>query len=1472
MKAPLLFAIFLVSCVFAFTQPPCNCTLTQGDFSAPLPFMSTNSTAVDFYSYGNPNGSSANTGLEVAETLLVMLHEDTNTGNTSLIIILDIPNDATGGNVDLTVNCLPDSAYVALADDGGELFGSPPTITGDFNWVGCCTDGGVIGGVGCGNTITINPTINSGINLFSLVYGTPNAPTYVNMPEIQCPITINCGGPTCCNDAFDFSATTQDANCEDSNDGSINLETDCATAPSFQWSNNATTEDISGLAPGTYSVTITDANNCTATASYTIGSGPSPQPSITGPTEFCEGDAIILGVDGTYPTYLWSTNSPSSTISVNSPGNYSVTVTDGNGCTGAASTDITENPVPVSNDYGDYCQGDIYYYPGNGQSYVQGDYTITFNDASYLGCDSIVMLHVTEHPSPTTNLFHTICEGESIEVGGIPYNISGVYDIVLQTGFGCDSTVMLDLTVLDPYAFVVEPPSITCWLTQVVIDGNLSIGDQFEWSTINGCIDGPTTLPFMTACSPGTYCLTVTSIGFDSGGPVICEEEYCVEVMDDTEELQISADGTAVTCESSMDGTATANVTGDPNDYLFQWDDPNTSLTQTITDLPGGNYCVIVTSLITGCYAEACYFVDSPEPIDITIDSEDIDCNGEETGTATADASGGAGNFSYEWNTSPVQGTATASNLPAGTYTVVVTDGNGCTEEAVVDILEPSAMVGTPSSVNANCNGEDSGSATISVTGGTGVLTYEWNTTPVQNDSTATNLTAGDYTVLVTDANGCTIEENYTITEPDALSLSETTTQTSCNNTPDGSATVTASGGVGPYTYLWDDPQNQETPTANDLMSGDFTVTVTDANGCTAEITATVTSPNGMAVTPSSVDASCNGGNDGSATVPTTGGTQPYTYAWDDPQSQTTETATGLSAGTYNVTITDDNGCEEYETFVIGEPAAVSLTTTTVNALCNEDANGSATVTASGGTPGPGYSYAWDDPNMQTTPTASGLTAGTYTVLVTDDNGCTASTSVQITEPPVLSLDAVSTDALCNQASDGEATVTPSGGTSPYSYLWDDPNGQTTATASNLLAGTYTPTVTDANGCTEEISITINEPPALVLDTEGTDPDCNDSGDGTATVTPSGGTAPYTYLWDDPNNQTGSTATGLDGGTYTPTVTDANGCSESQSVTLTAPTALSLTSTQTNILCYGDGTGDATVTPTGGTAPYEYLWDDGASQNTATAVNLPAGTYTPTVTDDNGCTAEIVVTLTEPGAALAATGTSTDAFCGVDNGTIDLTVTGGTPNYTYNWNNGEYTVEDPQNLSPGTYSVIVTDANGCTFTTSVDVSTPSGLGATVDITDATCNGEANGLIDVTVTGGAAPFDYDWDVDTNDGNEDFADVGAGNYVLIITDNDGCTFTVNALVEEPDALQATATPSQASCGLSDGSISLVVSGGTGNYTFDWDNDGTGDNDDPQSPDGLPQGVYTGVVTDENGCSITVDATVTVPNGPSGSDISN
>ena len=461
------------------SMPPCSCTVTQGDFTSPLPFLSSNTSAVDFYDYGNPLAASANTGLEMSQTMLIMLYEDLTTTNTSLIIILDEANDGSGGNGEVTFNCLPPSAFVEFSDDAGELAGTPPTITGNFNWAPCCTDGGIIGGVGCGHTFTINPDLTSGITLFSLVYGTPSVPTYVDMPQLNCPITINCGGTACCQEAFEFSATTQNASCENSQDGMIDLTTDCATTPIFVWSNGEGTEDLFGLNPGTYTVTITDANGCSEIESYIIDpDNPSPNPSIIGPTEFCAGEPVELSVDGNYSTYLWSNGNPSSTIFVTTPGTYTVTVSNGAGCTGTASTTLVENPVPEPDIMGP--TGVCIFYDT-----IMLDAGAGFVTYQWSSGESTQSIEVTEF---------------------------GSYFVTVTNSFGCSA---FDFTIVEPLANPfpeITGPTSICEGNPIILDASGAY-ISYQWST--GDVS-----PAIVTSTGGTYSVTVTNtddcIGMDS--------------------------------------------------------------------------------------------------------------------------------------------------------------------------------------------------------------------------------------------------------------------------------------------------------------------------------------------------------------------------------------------------------------------------------------------------------------------------------------------------------------------------------------------------------------------------------------------------------------------------------------------------------------------------------------------------------------------------------------------------------------------------------------------------------------------------------------------------------------------------------------------------------------------------------------------------------------------------------------------
>lgn len=382
--------------------------------------------------------------------------------------------------------------------------------------------------------------------------------------------------------------------------------------------------------------------------------------------------------------------------------------------------------------------------------------------------------------------------------------------------------------------------------------------------------------------------------------------------------------------------------------------------------------------------------------------------------------------------------------------------------------------------------------------------------------------------------------------------------------------------------------------------------------------------------------------------VSVTGGTGSYTYLWDDVNGSTTSSVSGLAAGTYNVTVEDANNCIAVSSATISEPALLLANATGSEVLCNGDM-GAGTVSASpsGGTAG--YTYNWEDSNNQfvsQSMSVGGLDVGIYNVTVTDANGCTAIGSAAVTEPSGLTLSMTGDALSCNGDMDGTVSVTVTGGTGAYMYVWDDTNASTTASVGGLGAGTYEVTITDANNCTYTDSYEVTEPSAaLSLTAAGSVLDCNGDVDGIVSVTVTGGTSSYSYLWDDVNGSTTASVSGLGAGSYEVLVTDANGCTSTVTAVVSEPTAVEVTTINViDVACNGDASGSAEASATGGTeaGDYDYLWSDG--QTTAIALNLAAGTYTVTVTDDNGCTAETSVTIGES-TDLVLTGDVTNVAC-----------------------------------------------------------------------------------------------------------------------------------------------------------------------------------------------------------------------------------
>ncbi|SHK71142.1 T9SS type A sorting domain-containing protein [Epilithonimonas mollis] len=406
-----------------------------------------------------------------------------------------------------------------------------------------------------------------------------------------------------------------------------------------------------------------------------------------------------------------------------------------------------------------------------------------------------------------------------------------------------------------------------------------------------------------------------------------------------------------------------------------------------------------------------------------------------------------------------------------------------------------------------------------------------------------------------------------------------------------------------------------------------------------------------------------------------------------------------------------------------------------------------------------------------------------------------------------LSLAPSQTNVSCNGGSNGTATVTASGGTTPYTYSWNTSPVQTTATATGLAAGTYTVTVTDATNATKTQSFTITQPASAVSGTTVvTNVACNGASNGAINLTPAGGTAPYTFNWG--GGVTTEDRTGLAAGTYTVVITDANGCTATVNATVTQPaSAVSGTTVVTNVACNGASNGAINLTPAGGTAPYTFNWGGGVTTEDRTG--LTAGTYTVVITDANGCTATVNATVTQPASAVSGTTVVTNVACnGASNGAINLTPAGGTAPYTFNWGGG-VTTEDRTGLTAGTYTVVITDANGCTATVNATVTQPTALTATTSQTNIACNGGSSGIATINVSGGTGPYTYSWS--PSGGTAATASgLSAGTYTVTVTDANTCTLSRTFTITQSAPISAPTGATEQTFNSGDNLNALVVNG--------------------------------------------------------------
>ncbi|MAX68718.1 MAG: hypothetical protein CMP60_03385, partial [Flavobacteriales bacterium] len=1267
------------------------------------------------------------------------------------------------------------------------------------------------------------------------------------------------------------------------------------TPPSYTYAIVGGSFQSSQIFPGlcgdsTYSIIVMDANGCQDTTDKYLSEPDSLifSDSLSDYNGFniscfgySDGSIHFQNPSGGNSPYQYSTGGTFSNnmnytglSATNNP--YTVTLKDDNGCIEVHNITLTEpdefsinltidsvyGPTNTSISCPGFCDGGISVVPTNGVAPILYD--------------------LTTYPTQTSTFWTGLC-------GDITF---GTYTLNATDANGCPASTNITLQEPLPFVYTVDSTPEYCSDSNGTASINVTQGGTGSYAYLWDDLQFQSTAT-ATGLMSNLYQVRFT----DANGCMESQFVFVTEV-----DITITFDSVPP-CSGGLLGEATANPNGVPP-YSYLWGTGQT--TQTITGLNPGYYSVTVTDF-NGCTITDSVEIPLAQIVNVAVDlsnsTQSVLCNGYPADTITVIASGGSGFATYQYNipgASPTpQYNTVFTGIYPGTYPIVAVDANGCSDTTLFTISEPDIIYFTATFSNVSCHSGSNGFAWVdSVSGGTGTpYSYTWvnsNSDTISQSYMATNLIAGTYTVSVTDIYSCVSNPqsvSVTISEPTPL-VSTTTiiNHSSCegNQTAaNGEAQVIASQGTPGYSYSWTGPSWPTYPlgfTATgdniiNLWPGTYYVTIIDDTGCIHYDTAVINPGVNPILDLTVQNVSCFGFNNGTITTGAISGTPPYSFSdngFSTPGNPFGYTFPATGPSSYFITVIDAEGCTDSDSIFINEPDELVISSLTPqNISCYDSADGQITANAYGGTGS--YSYFWNNGGQTTNP-AVGLipsTIGTpYFVIVTDSMGCSkVSSSQPITQPDELIISLLTVSHVsCNDGSDGSVISTVIGGTQPYFYSWSGGLDS----ISNLSAGDDTLTVTDGNGCITSQNFTVTEPQALSIQFTRDSVTCLGGSDGDASAIISGGTNPYSLLWDD--SSTTAIVTTFDAGFHTLTVTDGNGCTFTDSVEILEPSqSVQIDSLIiSEISCFEADDASIKILATGGYAPYMYSNDNGVTtQNTIFFGNLPSDQYIVYVEDNIGCTDTVHIYIDQPDSLYIDTTIFSPISCnGANDGYIlnnpgGIVAVGGTQPYLYSLNGLAYHTS-PINFppfGPGLQTVEVLDANNCAAQDIIIVTEPNPIYVNITTSnwngyEVQCHGGSNGTANISINGGTGPYTTKvLDVLGNivyNGNSLIIDNilapnfgGAGLYTFVITDNSGCEYIEDITYQEPTAITHSFVITHITCtGWSNGSITWNGSGGVGSattYLYGWS---TGDT--TYSINGLGTGSYTITVEDLNGCN--------------------
>lgn len=1262
------------------------------------------------------------------------------------------------------------------------------------------------------------------------------------------PDLVNIDNPSICpGESFDLgSLTIQDANFTGSTI-TFHSGTPATTA------NKLPSTIVKPTTTTTYYYLATSPDGCTDENSVTISLNQPPSLSFTPTKNFslCLQDdgivTVLAGGTGGYH-YLWNTGDTTASIRVQADtlvgalNKYVVVVTDAKGCIAKDTVNIITtnsiNTVGVSTVPVSSCTGN------------DGSFTITPLGGRL----------------PFTYAWRS-SNGESGSVQNVngPVTIhnlpQGAYNITITDSSPEGCQVELRQVIINGPATVVNKTQIRDVSCPGTNDGSITLSivggnPTYHWS------NGATTASIQNIPG-GTYEVTITD--------GVCETVLSDLIVQEPEPLKALQTLTEPSCAESTNGIIDLSVFGGTKNYSFLW---NTgSRREDLNNIAAGNYQVTITDA-KGCTLQEAIRLNAPSPLQIQTDSvKNITCTNLNDGYLKIQANGGTMPYRYAWNNGSIS--SVLPNLSANSYTATVTDFKGCQKIQTFQVTQPNALnFHLVSQVNPRCVGDTNGALQLEGQGGTAPYDFRWNIGATS--ASLNNLQVGEYTVTLTDANGCFGgSQTFNLTASSPISATLQVTQPECLGQQDGTILLQPNGSA-PFKYRWS--RGDATQNLNSVGAGNYSVTVEDAQGCLLDTMVTVTAPQAFNLNFGISQPSCYQSTDGIIQVNfLKSGTPPFTYQWSN--GSTTKDLANLSQGDYVLSLTDTRGCRLVtDTIAIRNPPPLELSSVTLGQIaCRNDSTGFIEVDLRGGTPP--YRYNWVNLNKQTAAIYN-LPGGNYRLVIQDKNNCPIDTVFRLTEPTELIADVeVRISGECDAQYSNQLRARVSGGRAPYLFEWS--NGATDSILVNVPAGDYTLKVQDANGCIKEVSsIKVRGAgTALAIDTFFVkNITCFSANDGKMTVRIAGGAPPFQFHFSNgtilKSNEREVTVESLPvNNNYSVTVTDlGSGCTvASAKRSISEPLPLSFIFDNLNEPnCFSSADGAIYASTYGGIAPYSYRWFNAGNVVVGTTedlLHLPNGVYTGIVTDANGCVDTInqqVSVQNNRELIRMSQYTVKDVKCKGDRtGAIDVTITGGKSPYTYRWSNNR-TTEDITNVPASAYSLTVTDADTCRIIfPPIKVSEPdSKVSITGKVNDVRCYGDTTGSIEVLVQGGKPPYQLIWEYGGNifvENTSSLVHLAAGNYALSVRDTNQCLANASFEVHQPDPLAVNILRS------GEGNRATAdVKGGTPDYTYLWN---TGDA--TQTIEFSKSGTYTVTVTDAQGCDtthtvmlVTVDAVEVLP----------